>query len=130
MLTHHAAIVKDTNRFVGTFKVVEPNSGTQRREHGKRPISILTSRSVLTLTRATEVNQLTFSPNSCSTRCDRTFDGSLRHENGKHEVKNPSLPRALQDFDQKWSPLLQQNGGTQALLSATTPRSINITNVT
>ena len=60
MLMQHAAIVKDKIRFVGTFKVIEPNCGSQRREHGKSPISMLTSRSVLTLTRATEVSPLTF----------------------------------------------------------------------
>ena len=48
---------------------------------------------------------------------------------GKNEVKNPSLPRKPQDFDQKWCPLLQQNGGTQALFLTSTPRSINVTNV-
>ena len=36
MLTHHEAIVKDKNRFVGTLKVVESNSGSQRREHGEK----------------------------------------------------------------------------------------------
>ena len=35
MLTHHAAIVKDKNRVIGTFNVVDLDSGSQRREHGK-----------------------------------------------------------------------------------------------
>ena len=35
MLTHHAAIVKDKTRFMGTLKLVERDSGSQRREHGK-----------------------------------------------------------------------------------------------
>ena len=35
MLTHHTAIVKDKNRVIGTSKVVELDSGSQRREHGK-----------------------------------------------------------------------------------------------
>ena len=35
MLTHPATIVKDKNRVIGTFNVVELDSGSQRREHGK-----------------------------------------------------------------------------------------------
>ena len=35
MLTNHATIVKDANRVVGTFKLFERDSGSQRREHGK-----------------------------------------------------------------------------------------------
>ena len=35
MLTHHATIVKDENRVVGTFKLFERDSGSQRREHEK-----------------------------------------------------------------------------------------------
>ena len=35
MLKHHAAIVKDNNGVIGTFNLVEPDSGSQRREHGK-----------------------------------------------------------------------------------------------
>ena len=35
MLTHHAAIVKDKNWVLGTFKLVDRDSGCQRREHGK-----------------------------------------------------------------------------------------------
>ena len=35
MLTHHAAIVKGKIKFVGNFKLVERDSGNQRREHGK-----------------------------------------------------------------------------------------------
>ena len=35
MLTHRAAIVKDKNRVIGTFKLVEPDSGSQRLEHEK-----------------------------------------------------------------------------------------------
>ena len=38
MLTHHAAIVRDTNGVIGTFKLVERDSGSQRREHGKSAI--------------------------------------------------------------------------------------------
>ena len=53
----------------------------------------------------------------------------IGHENGKHEVKNQSLPQKPRDFDQKWFPLLQQNGGTQALFSTSTPSAINVTNV-
>ena len=36
MLTHHAAIVKYKNWVIRTFNVVELDSGSQRREHGKR----------------------------------------------------------------------------------------------
>ena len=35
MLTHPAAIVKDKNRVIGTFNVVELDCGIQRREHVK-----------------------------------------------------------------------------------------------
>ena len=35
MLTHQTAIVEDENRVLGTFKLVERDSGSQRREHGK-----------------------------------------------------------------------------------------------
>ena len=35
MLTHHAAIVRDTNGVIGTFNLVERDSGSQRREQGK-----------------------------------------------------------------------------------------------
>ena len=35
MQTHHASLVKDENRVVGTFKLFERDSGSQRREHGK-----------------------------------------------------------------------------------------------
>ena len=35
MLTHHEAIVKDKNRVIGTSNMVELDSGSQRREHGK-----------------------------------------------------------------------------------------------
>ena len=35
MLTHLAAIVKDKNRVIGTFKLVDHDSGNQRLEHEK-----------------------------------------------------------------------------------------------
>ena len=35
MLTHHAAIVRAKNGVIGTFNLVERDSGNQRREHGK-----------------------------------------------------------------------------------------------
>ena len=35
MLTHRPAIFKDENRVIGTFKLVERDYGSQRREHGK-----------------------------------------------------------------------------------------------
>ena len=35
MLKHHAAVAKDKNRVIGTFNLVERDSGSQRREHGK-----------------------------------------------------------------------------------------------
>ena len=35
MLTHPAALFKDKKRVIGTFNVVELDSGIQRREHGK-----------------------------------------------------------------------------------------------
>ena len=35
MLMHHAAIVKDKNRVLGNSNMVELDSGSQKREHGK-----------------------------------------------------------------------------------------------
>ena len=35
MLKHHAAVGKDKNGVIGTFNLVERDSGSQRREHGK-----------------------------------------------------------------------------------------------
>ena len=35
MLKHHAAVAKDKNGVIGTFNLVERDSGGQRREHGK-----------------------------------------------------------------------------------------------
>ena len=35
MLKHHAAVAKDKNGVIGTFNLVERDSGSQRREHGK-----------------------------------------------------------------------------------------------
>ena len=35
MLTHHATLVKDKNRVIGTFKLDDLDSRSQRREHGK-----------------------------------------------------------------------------------------------
>ena len=35
MLKHHAAIAKDKSGIIGTFNLVERDSGSQRREHGK-----------------------------------------------------------------------------------------------
>ena len=35
MLKHHAAIAKDNYGVIGTFNLVERDSGSHRREHGK-----------------------------------------------------------------------------------------------
>ena len=35
MLAHHAAIVRDTTGVIGTFNLVERDSGSHRRQHGK-----------------------------------------------------------------------------------------------
>ena len=35
MLKHRTAVVKDKNGVIGTFNLVERDSGSQRREHGK-----------------------------------------------------------------------------------------------
>ena len=35
MLKHHGAIAKDKSGVIGTFNLVERDSGSQRREHGK-----------------------------------------------------------------------------------------------
>ena len=35
MLKHHTAVAKDKNGVIGTFNLVERDSGSQRREHGK-----------------------------------------------------------------------------------------------
>ena len=35
MLKHHAAVAKDKNKVIGTFNLVERDSGSQRPEHGK-----------------------------------------------------------------------------------------------
>ena len=37
MLTYQAAVCKDENRVIGTFKLVERDYGSQIREHGKSP---------------------------------------------------------------------------------------------
>ena len=91
--------------------------------------TMLTSRSVLTLTSATKVNQLTFSTWLVLNTMRQDLCWGSRACKWETRSEKTIFTSQTSGFDRKWSPLLQQNGGAQALLSTSTPRSINVTNV-